>query len=140
MFIAGVILLVVSGLLIAITVLVSRKSRGQHRWPQVPGVITRSRILRGESIDADIEYQYVHKGRTLRSTKVRSHPVSVNWSGPAERLVDKYPEGASVNVYVNPDDVLDGVLQPGGDGRFAPTMFSAAALTAVIGLAMLIGR
>ena len=100
--------------------LLKRQSKRQVDWEQVPGVIEESRVEPGgETYHAVVRYSYQVRGRRFVCDKVRSLMVSYNWRGPAERLAAKYPPGATVTVYVNPDGAYDAVLEPGGDDNFA---------------------
>jgi hypothetical protein len=138
MFIAGVIIIAIGCLLIALTVALARRAGVQASWPQIPGVITRSRVTHGPDIDADIEYEYVHRGRKWTSTTVKSNEVSVNWPGPARHMADKYPVGASVTVFVNPGNPMSAVLEPGGDGHFMPFMMTVGAVMILIGALLML--
>jgi hypothetical protein len=59
---------------------------------------------------------------------VKSLEVLVNWPGPARRLVEKYPPGAAVTVFVNQENPWDSVLERGGDPKFLPVMLSTSAV------------
>jgi hypothetical protein len=110
---------------LAFAIRLKRRAAKHVTWATVPGVIEGSKISWGlftphGFISGDVEYAYTHAGRKLRGTKVRSPQVSVNWPGPARRDVARYKPGDTVTVYVDPDDVLNAVLEPGGDPRFLP--------------------
>lgn len=125
---------------VALALLLKKHSRRQEEWTQVPGVVESSIVqLSGESYAAVVTYRYEIRGRRYRCDKVRSLMVSYNWRGPAERLIEKYPPGAAVTVYVNPEGAYDAVLEPGGDDNFVVFAWVFAGMFMMIGAALYFG-
>jgi len=125
---------------VAVALLLKRYSRRQLAWTQVPGVVESSAVELGrENYAAVVKYSYEVRGRRYRGDKIRSLMVSYNWRGPAEALVEKYPPGAAVTVYVNPEGAYDAVLEPGGDSNFALFAWVFAAMFMLIGTALYFG-
>jgi hypothetical protein len=113
-------------------------SNRQHTWEKVEGTITSSNVeMSGGYWVPMIRYEYSHRGRTYRGDRVRSLEISVNWLSPAESAVAKFPENASVIVYVNPADSTFSVLEPGGDSRFLPLLLFMAIAVGSIGVWLL---
>jgi hypothetical protein len=113
---SGLVLLGVTGALVG--PFLWRRARKQLEWEAVPGTVCTARIVGGEFYEAQIEYTYTFRGRAFRGTKVRSLTVLTNWRGPAQRVVEKYPPGSTVTVFVNPENPWDAVLERGGDPKF----------------------
>ena len=98
-----------------------KRSDEQRAWTTVPGRIARSRVeLQGEDYRADVEYAYRYQERDYRGTIVRSLQPSYNWRGPADRICQRYPEGAVIEVFVSPHDPHQSVLEPGGGSWLVP--------------------
>jgi hypothetical protein len=91
----------------------------QHGWTRVPGVITKSKMTTyGEDVEPEIEFEYCVDGTKYVGSKVRSLLVRYNWTSLAKRICTRYPVGSTPQVFVNPADPSDAVLEPGGD-RFS---------------------
>jgi hypothetical protein len=88
-----------------------------HSTP-VDGVVVESSVadLEGNPSAGDpggsrpyIEYRYTYKGTTYTSSKLCPGEGNLGCYGPntekeAQSVVDRYPEGSSVTVHVDPDD------------------------------------
>lgn len=133
--------LLLSGIGLAVYVAAkSRRAQQELLWPKVPGTISRSVVeLHGEYFRAIIEYAYVYGDRKYMGDTVRSGDLLYNWAGPAERLCARFPEGTSVDVYIDPANPSQSVLIPGGNrfGRRVMMLISVALIVA--GLATLSG-
>jgi hypothetical protein len=71
-------------------------------WREVSGVITRSEVVfRGSHYEPVVEYKYEVDGVTYRGDTIARGLITFNWKGPAARLVEKFPVGASVPVFVD---------------------------------------
>lgn len=87
-------------------------------WPSVPGQIVESRpatrfVQQGNRqirvVDLVLRYDYQVSGRTWSSDRVSATSLS---SEQVPELLQRYPVGASVQVYVNPTHPEQAVLQP----------------------------
>ena len=94
-------------------------ARSTH-WPRAIGTIVSSKV--GERRDsegsmmysADISYRYSVHGNELTGDTVKfGGQLELNSQTRAEKLVEKYPAGASVPVFYDPDDPRKCVLEPG---------------------------
>lgn len=90
------------------------------RWPRARATIEKSWVssyLDGEGdrmYKPSVTYRYRVHGRELTARRIRiGGTVRLSWSGPAEKLVQRYPEGAEVSIAYNPTDPQDAVLEPG---------------------------
>ncbi len=75
-------------------------ARAAH-WPSVKGTVLASELKdRGEdSPDAQIRYSYQIAGVTYESKNIS---YAGHWSSQDRELVERYPVGASVDVYFDP--------------------------------------
>jgi hypothetical protein len=100
--------------------------RASRRWPHVQGRIIESRLDResrsgkgGYTYAPRIRYSYVVDGREHESSQINFWGVVGGSQGVAERTTRRYPEGAGVAVYYNPQDSHEAVL----DRAFSPLVF-----------------
>jgi hypothetical protein len=111
----------------------------QRSWVTVSGRVVRSRVeSQGEDYKADVEYAYGYQEHDYRGTRVRSFQLRYNWPQPAERVCQRYLEGAVVEVFVNPRDPTQSVLEPGGGGWLVPT--AAVLSVCLVVMAFVMGR
>ena len=98
--------------------LASAVLQDSQSWPSTTGVIVKSRVeVRGgsttTSVDAKIVYEYEVGGQQYQGEQIRvddRHRV-LQVGGQAYEMVDRYPMGASVTVYYNPDDPAEAGLE-----------------------------
>lgn len=115
----AVLLMVVGVGLVAVGVARVGRAVASERWDRVPGTIVRSEVT-AHGVGADrvhrleFSYEYAVGDRTHRSSRVGFTPL---WRrDPPERtarLVQRYPAGSPVGVYVDPRDPDRSVLEPG---------------------------
>jgi len=116
-----------------------RLARRQLGWEAVVGTVCASKVqFNWEFYEPRIEYTYSYRGRAFRGWKVRSLAILTNWHGPARRVIEKYPLGIAVTVYVDPKNPWDSVLERGGDPKFLPLITSISALLLILGWLVLI--
>jgi hypothetical protein len=116
-------------------------ARKQLEWEPVEGSVCVSDVqFNSDFYQPRIEYTYSYRGRAFRGQKVRSFSLMVNWRGPAQRDVARYPLGSTVTVFVNPANPWDPVLERGGDRRFLVFILSVSAILLMMGLLALGSR
>src|SRR3954467_1216488 len=72
-------------------------------WREVSGVVLHSGVeFAGDTYLPVIRYEYGVDGVTYRGDTIVAGLITYNWKGPAERLVDRFPVGAKVPVFVDP--------------------------------------
>ena len=119
---AGVVLI---GVAVAVAgVVLLRRAEKARRGPSVRGRVVVSRIVERESNDAEkvsrtlydpeVQYQYVVNGRPLAGTRRGYYDAAVNWEGFAEGVVAKLPVGTEVDVFYDPNDPQQALLDPAG--------------------------
>jgi hypothetical protein len=95
-------------------------------WPCTDGRITRSEIvLNDASYSPTVVYAYMVDGVDYQGTDIACAPrISTGDGDYARRCVARYPVGAPVAVYYDPDEPTTAVLEPGLSGKsFVPVVF-----------------
>jgi hypothetical protein len=83
------------------------------RWREVAGVITKSEVeFRGDHFLPVVEYAYVVDGVTYKGDTIARGLITFNWKGPAARMIESFPVGATVPVYVDPKYPRQSALRP----------------------------
>ena len=103
-----------------------RKARASWDWERVPGQILTSGIekvfdrMEDQKVSkVKILYSYSVNGRTYKSRQFRLQRSDTNMRSflEAKRFNEKFASGNTVDVYVNPLDPADSVLEPGMSER-----------------------
>ena len=124
-------LFVIAGLLATLWgVRIIVRARRTQQWPSVEGVIEKSNISSNvNDLLPDIEFRYEVENQTYRRSMEFSRDVTSSQEFAAS-YVDKYPAGARVRVYYDPEKPDNATLEPGlGQGDW---------LVFAIGLGMLV--
>jgi len=90
-----------------------------QNWTSTTGTIMMSSVQTshsssgGSSVYPVIVYQYEVNGKTYQSQTVRVGDkfLKVNIAGQAQKTVDKYPIGAKVTVYYDPNNPAECALE-----------------------------
>lgn len=107
-------ILLVDGILLGIILVTRRKVAQAASWQSTMGTVTFSTVERRSSGDSTANYPVVHytyqvMGQTLQGSKVMPGP-EVGGTG-AHKVVERYPAGAQVMVYYDPNNPSDAVLE-----------------------------
>ncbi len=98
------------------------KARASEQWPSVPGVVTSAEMSvnsssgsdsSGPTYGAEVLYEYEAEGEQRVGDRVEFGEVATGDPADAQSVLDRYPVGAEIAVFVNPEDPLDSVLEPG---------------------------
>ena len=86
-------------------------------WPAASGEVLSSRIISsGKSGKPEVEYTYAVNGRKYDGSHILIGPGpmggGIGIASPRE-YIDKYPKGAQIEVYYDPEDPKRSVLEPG---------------------------
>lgn len=110
-----------------------------RNWLSTDGSITFSDIERrsgskgGSSYAPSVRYQYTIQGKQYEGSMVAIGLKHVSAGRSfAERIIKKYPQGKSLQVFYNPADPSESVLEPGLSKR-SFILFSAGITFALIG-------
>lgn len=91
-----------------------RRIAASPSWPTVKGEITHAAITEGsEHCGAHVKYAYVVKGEKLEGSSISHYDVFYNDRDYALAVLERFPVGRQVQVYVNPDDPAETFLEPG---------------------------
>lgn len=135
----GILLVVMGFTIVCVAICFYRLAQRQRQWMIVPGTIVNSAVrFEIRYFDPVVDYIYEVNGQRYGGWKIRSGMVHANWRGPADRLVSRYPKDAAVDVYVNPKNPQDAVLEPGGDWYFLPLVVFCAGLCSFIGISFVV--
>ena len=114
------VLVLLNAIFLTIIFFMRRKMATVSQWPSTMGVVQMSTIEQRSSDDGYtdypvVQYSYQVGGQSYQSMKLAPGP-EVGGSG-ARNIVAKYPAGAQVMVFYNPQNPSDAVLE-----RKAPAM------------------
>jgi hypothetical protein len=91
------------------------KARRSTAWPLLPATIVESRVLKqGNTRKPRLAFDYQVAAQRHVGRRLWVGPTSISTSGDwADRVVARFPVGASVRVAVDPADASYAVLEPG---------------------------
>ncbi|MCA9270730.1 MAG: DUF3592 domain-containing protein, partial [Planctomycetales bacterium] len=107
-------------------------------WPSAPGVITRSEVATARSngktmYSFDVVYRYSVDGREFTSSNVFfGGNGSSSHSTGAHKVAARYPRGGKVDVYYDPSEPANAVLEPGAHWQ-SYAVFGAGLIFLVVG-------
>ncbi len=107
--------LLVDGILLAIIFITRRKVAQAENWSSTMGTVTSSSIewrrgSKGGSVAYPVvQYSYQVMGQMLQGQKIMPGP-DTGGTG-AQKVVNRYPAGAQVTVYYDPNNPSDAVLE-----------------------------
>lgn len=112
------VIIIVGGLLMFLMGVASYKdSLISHSWPTTFGKVNSAKVIH-KVVDqvnhytATVEYDYTVNNENYIGNKISIGPVgSLPWI--EEEKIRKYPEGSRVQVYYNPQDHSEAILEPG---------------------------
>ena len=115
----------IGGAIINYAVRTAAKARQSESWPSVEGEIAHSAVLYQtdaratdyrSAYKADISYRYKVNGRSYSSSNISHLDFSTSSTGRAQSIVQQYPDKSTVQVYYNPSNPSEAVLEPGSAG------------------------
>ncbi len=140
------IMCMISGPLMVLWVIESdRQAARRATWPSADGEVVSTTILpfpsRYTSHEVRVRYRYHVNGKEYHSSTVNPTHYAFQGKAAAQAGADRYPVGARVTVYYDPEKPRSAVLQrsdpPSRTSRILLT--SAAILCFLFGLVILIG-
>ena len=118
------------------------------KWPFVQGSVVSSQVQEEthksyneetgkttyySSYRPEIKFHYVVAGNTFTSSqRVIGKTPTYSDEGKAGAVIDKYPAGSLVNVYYDPDNPKNSVLEPGSIAAVWRPLLSAVILFGVV--------
>jgi hypothetical protein len=109
------VLLILNAIFLGIIFFMRRKMAAVSQWPSTMGTVLMSTLERRYSSDSGstdypvVQYSYQVSGQTYQSTKLAPGP-EVGGTG-AGKVVARYPAGAQVMVFYNPENPSEAVLE-----------------------------
>jgi hypothetical protein len=113
--IIGFVLLVLNTIFLGIIYFMRRKMAAVSQWPSTMGTVVMSRIEQRSSSEGGytdypvVQYSYQVGGQAFQSLKLAPGP-EVGGTG-ARKVVARYPAGAQVMVFYNPQNPAEAVLE-----------------------------
>lgn len=104
-----------------------KKSETCQKWALTPGTVVSSSIHQSTTISQDdpptytpqIRYVYYVMGELYQGSRVFIGPIPSRRRSQAEQIVARYPAGATVTVYYDPNKPADAVLERSAPGNTA---------------------
>jgi len=135
---AGVCLLIFAGQIFNLLRMRSQM-RAAESWSKTEGVITVSKVDQPPSHVSDdlndaspiIRYRYNAGGKDLESDRIMAGGQPLTTRVLAIRQVARYPVGARVDVYVDPHDSSNVLLEPGTKNNLAALLAVAIVFGAI---------
>jgi Protein of unknown function (DUF3592) len=142
---AGICLLIFGGLLFNLFRMRSQMQAARG-WDKIEGVITVSEVDQPPAHVSDdlndatpvIRYRYRAGGQDLESDQVAIGGQPLTTRVFAGKLVGRYPGGAHVDVYIDPDNPKNALLEPGRQGNISALL--AFAITFAFAAAVLVAH
>lgn len=114
--------LLVALVLVFVVLRAGRKVRASQNWQATSGRVLmsyvdprRSHRSTGGTSTAYypvVVYEYAVNGQRLQSNRIRfGGEIGYGWTSPAQKKVDEYPQGALIEVFYNPDQPTEAVLE-----------------------------
>lgn len=122
------------------------KAKESLSWPSTDGEISHSAVLyqtdtnpstgNSPTYKADVAYRYKVNGRDYSSSRISLADLA-STTRSAQNTVDRYPDNSSVQVYYNPANPAEAVLEPGETSGLT-FLYAVGGLFAVAGVLFLI--
>ena len=113
--IIGFVLLILNTIFLGIIFFMRRKMAAVSQWPSTMGMVIASYLERRSSGEGGstnypvVQYSYQVNGQPYQSAKLAPGP-EMGGTG-AGKVVERYPAGAQVMVFYNPQNPSDAVLE-----------------------------
>jgi hypothetical protein len=113
--IIGFVFLILNAVFLGIIFFMRRKMAAVSEWPSTMGTVNTSYLERRSSSEGGstnypvVQYSYLIGGQGFQSTKLAPGP-EVGGTG-AGKVVERYPAGAQVMVFYNPQNPSEAVLE-----------------------------
>lgn len=118
--IVGLFLILLGGVFLIVGLVATKRAKTAQSWPSIPGTVNRTDVVEHEDSDSDgftsvtyepvVEYNYAVMGQPFTSKRIAFGTNRYNYK-KAQEIVSKYPAGARVNVFYNPEKPKDAVLE-----------------------------
>jgi len=143
----SLVFVLIGGTIINYAIKMAAKARESLSWPSTEGEIAHSAVLYqtrrtsttedSATYKADVSYRYKVNGADYSSSGIALLDLSSSSRGRAQNIVERYPDASSVQVYYNPSNFSDAILEPGSTVGIN-FLYLAGGLFAAAGLFFLI--
>jgi len=94
------------------SIYIYNKEKQVFSWNETNGIIIHSEVIKDYSFDPPDYYSIVKYEYIIQNKKFYSEKIAINNpTGSPEEIVEKYPKGKKVKVYVNPKNSNESVLE-----------------------------
>jgi len=138
----GAIFVLVGLLLCAVWFMLRKKAQASLQWPSSRGRVISSAVNRRQDSDGNqteealVVYEYLVGGATLQGKRIA---FGGSGAGGARKSVERYPAGATVDVYYDPEKPASAVLErSAGSATFV--LLLVGGVFAIIGIVLLATR
>lgn len=113
--ILALVLLILNAIFLGVIFFMRRKMAAVSQWPSTMGTVMMSTIEQRSSSEGGytdypvVQYSYQVSGQAFQSYKLAPGP-EVGGTG-AGKIVTRYPQGAQVMVFYNPENPSEAVLE-----------------------------
>ena len=118
-----------------------------HEWPSVKGTVLSSKVVTDEAVDGlhhrpSVHFEYRIGRRRFEGDEVGFDPGGMSYAQAHRAVADRFSDGAEVEVFYNPQDEYEAVLEPGAKPRsYTPVWIGLGlALLGIVGLWWASGR
>jgi hypothetical protein len=117
----SLVFVAIGGVIIQYAVKMSGRARQSESWPSTEGEIAHSAVLYQTdtapdrsiaTYKADVAYRYEVKGASYTSSRI-SVVDFASTSNRAQQIAQRYPDKSRIQVYYNPSDPSESVLETG---------------------------
>jgi len=121
-----------------------KRDRMRQSWPTAKGTITASKVVQPQALAAegskdsgqfDVSVQYEFRaGGQLHFGAAVSYPRYFYGKQEADNISTRYPAGAAVTVYYNPEDYRECYLEIRNTAKYYRTSIALIILGGLVGL------
>ncbi len=138
----GAIFVLVGLLLCVVWFMLRKKAQASLQWPSSRGRVISSDLNRRQDSDgnqteeAHIVYEYLVGGATFQGKRIA---FGGSGAGGARKSVERYPAGATVDVYYDPAKPSSAVLERSAGGSTF-VLLLVGGVFAIVGIGLLVIR
>ena len=135
---AGLVFYALALIALACLVGVWRRAVRVRTWQVVSGTVLSSSVASDSDANQypQVRYGYLVNGREFVGDRILPFGRLASTGSYAEKVVDRYREGAAVNVYVNPLDPADSALERALPPIIPVMLVAAVAMCLVAGVVL----
>ena len=122
----SLVFVIIGAVILRYAMTTAEKARQSESWPSTEGEIAHSAILYQTdttatsngvaTYKADVAYRYKVNGANYSSSKVALLDLASSSGRGQQSIVQRYPDKSKVDVYYNPADPSEAILEPGSVG------------------------